>query len=563
MEKTNEQYFETLDILKSNQAKVVPWWKKSTKYVLPVRDQWEDGAPEDMVGISASRGIYDSYPTHCASILQNGMVAYNSGPHSPWFKLKISVEEMNNIPGTKDWLEQAEAVVYTLMHRFGWYDAAGEFELDLAGFGTATCEIEEDLKHGRILNRVRHPKESYLMLGQDGLVDTNYGEIWYTARMAYEMFGKELPDNIIKDATENPSEKYQFLHVLEPREQQDKKSRFSKDLPVASKMFSFDDQKLVQEKGHYEMPVITARWSKITGSPYGWCPTFNSLADIIRLMAVAKSDMDGRQLFNRKPLNIPEKMKGKERIIPGGFNYYKNPDMVAHAVDLGSPFPAGDVEERIRQTIALHFYTDLFLMLQGVDRDMTAREVVERKGEQVAALSNPLSRQNTEWLKPSVSRYFNIASRAKWIPEPPQTLKAAWAEHVKRTGATNKPVDVDFIGLLAQAQKRYHESQNINSGLATISAVTERVPEAFLWDNYDLDELVRGVGETSGFPQKVIREIPDRDAIRAARQKEMQEEKALQTAERTSALLPDLQKASDPGSPAEVVLDKMSATPQR
>jgi len=487
------------------------------------------------------------------------MVAYNCGPHSPWFKLKVSVEWMNEIPGVKDWLEKCETIEYMLLHRFGFYDLAGEYELDLAGFGTATCDIEEDLAHGEILFKARHPRDSYIMQGRNGRVDTNYGIKWYNAREAYKRFGDELPKNIIKDAEDKPAEKYKFLHVLEPREDANKDLPWSEDLPIASVVIACEDAKIVENTGFYEMPAITSRWGKNSGDTYGWGPVIMAMSDIVRLQAIAKSDLEGRQLLNKKPLSIPRELRGKERIVPGGFNYYKDPNRQIRAIDLGGTLPTvKDLVMDIHQTLNRHLYTDLFLMLQSATREMTAREVVERKGEQVAALSSPLSRQNTEFLKPAVSRVFNIASRAGWMPMPPPALLSAWGQYVRQSGSTAKPIDMDFIGLLAQAQRRYQESQNTNAGLATVSAINQQAPQAFIWDNFDLDDMVRGIGDTSGFRQSSIREIPDRDKIRAARQKQMEEEKKLQQAERAAAMIPNLQKASDPGSPAEVAMDAIS-----
>lgn len=555
-----EEYIEKYQQLVEIRKPIEKWWQFATDYVMPKRAMWDDGPPEQVFEKNIDSKIYDTYPQHAHDTLRNGMVAYNSGPHSPWFKLKISVEWMNEITGTKDWLEQCETIEYMLLHRFGFYDAAGDFEGDLSGVGIGTCIVEENIQNRGIVFDVRHPRDSYVAEGTDGRIDTNYCVKWMTARAAYRRYGERLPDIVKRAHKDKPSEPFRFLHVLEPREDAADKGVWSNELPVASVVIQMDENVIVEEKGFYEMPAISARWENWAAG-YGWGPVFQCMADIIRLQKIAKSDLEGRQMFNKKPLNIPKELRGKEKIVPGGYNYYDDPNRRITAIDLGGTLPTvKDLVIDLHASIDRHLYTNLFLMLQGVERDMTAREVVERKGEQVAALSNPLSKQNSEFLKPVVSRVFNIASRAGWLPSPPPALIRAWLEHIKRTGDTAKPIDMDFIGLLAQAQRRYLESQNINAGLATISAINQQAPQANIWDNFDLDDMSRGVGNSSGFRQSSIREIPDRDKIRAKREAQTEALMRMEMAERASKMIPNLQKASDPGSPAEVVMNQISGS---
>lgn len=562
-----EDYMEKLEDLENRRQPIEKWWKKVTNNVLPIRaGMWETNAPpKESLAADIDSYIYDSYPVHGNVTLANGMNAYNNGPHSPWYKLKISVEWMNEIPGVKDWLEQCETIEYMLLHRFGFYDAAGEFQLDLTGFGTATMDVEENLAKGEIIFAPRRPVDSYLMQGRNGRVDTNYGVRWLTAREAVKRFGDgdDMPKDIVRDAEEKPAEKHKFLHVLEPREDANPDLPWAEEKPVAGLWIACEEMKIVENKGFDEMPAITARWGKNSGDTYGWSPNILCMSDIIRLQKVAKSDLEGRQLHNKKPLSVPRELRGKERIVPGGYNYYKDPTRQISAIDLGGTLPTvKDIVMDIHQTLDKHLYTDLFLMLQGVERQMTAREVVERKGEQVAALSSPLSRQNTEFLKPVVSRVFNIASNAGWFPNPPPALVRAWLEHSRRSGTSQKAIDMDFIGLLAQAQRRYQESQNTNAGLATLAMMNEQNPEAFVWDNFDFDDMSRGIGQSSGFRQSSIRELPDRDKIREARQKAMEQARQLEMAERAAGMIPDLSKAPEAGSPAEMVANQFSGVPQ-
>ncbi|MFH1738558.1 MAG: portal protein, partial [bacterium] len=211
---------------------------------------------------------------------------------------------------------------------------------------------------------------------------------------------------------------------------------------------------------------------------------------------------------------------------------------------LGSGYPFGeDILMMLHAEIDDVFMVPLFRMLDRLERQVTATEIAERQGERVSSLSGPLTRQNAEGTGPMVMRTFNIMARQGMMPPPPPILM--------KTGA---PMDVEFTGLLSQAQRRYHQSQSLNAGLNTIGGLVNISQNPGILDNIDLDDLVRKIAETEGFPASAVRELPEIKKMRAIRAKQLERQQQMQGAQARADVLNKTSKAPEEGSPAEGIL---------
>jgi hypothetical protein len=150
-----------------------------------------------------------------------------------------------------------------------------------------------------------------------------------------------------------------------------------------------------------------------------------------------------------------------------------------------------------------------FLMLQQLTRSMTATEVIELQGEKAAVLSTMVNNLNAA-LQKIVQRTVDILFRQGKMPERPAALLS------KRS-----PMKVDFLGVLAQAQKKAHQTSGIMQGLqiaSQIARIAQAVPQAMeAFDYVDFSVIVKNGFEAGGMSQIAIREDDDVRNIRAAR----------------------------------------------
>ena len=148
-------------------------------------------------------------------------------------------------------------------------------------------------------------------------------------------------------------------------------------------------------------------------------------------------------------------------------------------------------------------FADLFNVLMRQERQRTAYEVQELKGEGLVLLSAIIGNMQEEKLNPLVLRTFAVMYRNGLLPPPPDELKKAWVEG---------RVQIELDGPLAQTMKQYHQTTGYMQGLSWIASVAQLFPESMV--NIDGDELMRGGATSRGLSQTSIREKADVDRIK-------------------------------------------------
>lgn len=522
-------------------------WEEITPYVNPRRSFFQNDYSTDEEGKPVAEDVYDSTAIDDSTTMRDGLVGYNVGPRIRWCALGLSQPELIDLPYVKDWLEDCEKILYMIWSNSNFYSAAAEMIMDAVSIGTATMLVEDPIRPMTLVYDCRHPKETYID-DYRGEVNLWMRKVWMKGRDLISRYGVEAlggeDGRLYKSALKAPFKRdfliRQFIH---PRDEAFVDSYNPLNRPWVSIEIAQDTKQIIWEDGFYESPAMTWRWEKNADETYGRSPALKAKSEILRLNEIGRTMLEKVQLDVEPPLSVPEELEGRERMIPFGSNYYRRDNREIKAIQLGGSYPiAIDWVDRLEQRIHNHFHADLFKMLTQATRQMTAREINERMGEKVALLSAPLTGQNNEMLAPAVKRTFHLAMRNGWLPLPPPAL-----------AKMNVQIDVEFVGPLAQAQQRYHQSHNVNAGIGTIAALAQSSGHMEIWDNGDLDELSRFIMENEGWPQKAIKEVVDRDRLRQKRAEEMEKQKKLENAERVAGMVPDISQAPEPGSLAETI----------
>ncbi|KKL21123.1 hypothetical protein LCGC14_2448630, partial [marine sediment metagenome] len=227
-------------------------------------------------------------------------------------------------------------------------------------------------------------------------------------------------------------------------------------------------KRVIEEGGYDDFPYLTWRWRKNRDEIYGRSPAIDAIQDIMRLNQIGKSNLEITQLGGMPPLNVPSSMRGRERIIPRGYNYYDNPKELIFPINLGQNYQmTRDQENEIRDQIRAAFRTKMFLLMEQLDKGpYTATEIRERQGEK-ATVQGPMSgRLNSETLIPLVKKTFRISQRNGLIPPPPPGLEKGGRIHI------------EFQGPLALQTKKYHQTQGIDTGMLFLEGMREMFPES-------------------------------------------------------------------------------------
>lgn len=513
----------------------LPWeslWQEIADYVIPRRYNIKGTQAK---GKKTSELIYDGTPIMALQLLADGLHGYLVSPAIQWFRLKMANNMLGEIPEVKLWLGNCEEVMYSAFNQSNFYESMSQYFLDGGSIGTANMYVEENIKDEKTAFTTRHPNECFIAEDAYGNVDTVYRKFKMTARQALQKFAKETLSVKLNQSIENGKleDEYEFLHCVFPRTDRTWNRKDAANKPYASIYIQTDmshdeEDKVVDESGYDMMPYAVWRWRKNTEEIYGRSPASDALVDILGLNRMTKTMYAAGQVAVEPPMNVPAKMRGTVRFGPRGMNYYENPKEVPFPINLAGTYPIGvDREDKKREAVKKHFNVDFFLMLANLQRQATATEIIERQGEKAAVLGATVGRLNNECLDKIIDLVFNIELQARRLPEPPQVL----IDHMMNNG--NSRINIDYLGPLAQSQKRLFKSQGVMRSMEALGPVAQIRPD--ILDNFDFDVIAREIAESFGMPEKAIKTVKDVTGLRQAKQeamnKQMEKEDMMRTAE--------------------------------
>lgn len=525
---------------------------------------------ETKKGNKTGGDVYDGTALSAANLAADGIYGYLCSQSIHWFDFTLpgklnfprtsgarawDGKRLDEYPDVKRWIDDCEQVQYAAFARSNFYDVAPGYVRDGITIGTPTTLIEEDVSRGTIIFTMPHFRECYIAEDAFGRVDTLYRVYKVTMRQLVQKFGMDflkMRHDFEEKYNKNPYQELEILHATYPRSDYSEDAINSKTRQFASMWILMEgDNKLslIKEDGYYDLPTVTWRWYKNSDEIYARTPAWDAFITIKTANQVAKTNLIAAHKMVEPPMAAPEDLRGKIFGEPKGVTYISGNvtrDRMPMPLVTGIQLPYGlEQQERIDKAIREHFHVDFFLMLYQAafeKVDLTATQVVGMQGEQAAILGTRIGRFQSEALNPIMDRVFNIESRAGRMPEPPQIL-------MDMGGA---PIEVDYMGPMAQAQKRSFEVQGIRAGMEFIALMSQVFPEARDVVNVD-KAAVRGL-DSMGFPVGAQNTPDEIRAIREQRQKDLAMQQMIEQAETASKATQKLSKPIEEGSPMEMLM---------
>lgn len=494
--------------LKDNRAKFESWWTEAQTFCDNGVLSWSD---VDSLPTKPKR--YSSLPYNYAKTLVAGIVGYSISPSVNWFKLSIENQELLNSYGVKDFLERAEKVLYAEFNKSNLYREAVPFVKDAVIPGHGVLQIDEDVKNMR-LRFTKHPvNELYLDVNEYGEVDTVFRYYVDTLRNAADFFGIDNLHEDVREDAKDPRKwntKIELLQCIFPRTEYNEEFKNAENKPIACYYIDVKQQFIIKESGFDDFPFAIFEWERLPGYAYSSSPAQDALPDIRALNIIKKSSLQIAQTSAQPPFLVDADIRDLD-LTPGGKTYLPTKDSRVEAIKTGENYPITLQElSNYQQDIKDWFYVDYFLMLQNKTQNMTATEVMELQGEKAATLSSMIVALNGS-LQKIIERSFNILMKQGKITNIPTALKG-------------QSLKVEFIGPLAQSQRKYHTMGGTMQALQIAGPIMQMFPNA--GDYLDGDELMKSAMEGQGMPQNVIREQEDVEKIRAQRLQQQQEQQA-------------------------------------
>lgn len=472
------------------------------------RDLWD--------GQQTGQMVYDDTAMLARNLLVDGMVGYLCSRNQPWFALEIpgkfnfprtsgmrswSGQRVDSYPQVQKWIQECEEVMYSAFNRSNFYDVVTEFISDGASCGTATILSEEDVENGTIVFTVPHFRECFIAENQFKKVDTVYRIYKMTLRQLAQKFGWEemcaIEPNFKRDYESNMHRECDVLHAIYPRVDYEPWRIDSKNKKWASEWVYCKGGKILErggsdktpaladpknvistESGYDTMPIITWRWRVNSDEVYGRGPAHDAFVSIAQLNQMGRTNLITAQRAAEPPLVAYSDMRGAIQRGPNGITYVESnrgdirtrAPMPLQTGVQNLPFSI-EYQDRVAKIVNQHFHTDVFMMMSqlanaGKSERMVQEQVMELQGEKAAILGTRVGNLQSEAFDPLINRVFSIEAEAGRIPKTPDILLES----------VHGPVQVQYLGLLAQAQTRLTTVRSIQSFMQIAGQIAQFDP---------------------------------------------------------------------------------------
>lgn len=457
-----------------------------------------------------------------------------------WFGLKARSKALNESESVKTWFMETARILLEELAISNFNNEIYELLLDLGWCGTPCIGVFPGTDTW-LSFETYHFNQYYIAENNRKKVDTNYRKFKYTARQAVQEWGIENLSKDIQDAYNNRKDRdkeFWFVHAIFPREEYSYSYPAIKTRqPIASIWVDVKAKKIIKEDGYYEMPKFSPRWVKCSGDVWGRSPGMFALATIKLTNTMDADVVRAGQLQVGKPILAPDDgFIGTVRIAPRSILYYRKSLQgkdKPETLDMGGRMDwAYTLLEKKEDVIRKAFFNDLFVMLAEQTKTQTAYEVAQRIEEKHSRIIAPIGRLQSELFNHLIRRCIGILGRGGRLPPVPAEL-------------LGQEYEIEYISKLALALKIL-EVRSLTTGIEVMSGMLETRPD--MMDNWDTDEIARGVPERVGWPVDWIRDKEERDEIREARAAQEQALQALQAVTEAAKAAPGVSKKVEEGS---------------
>jgi len=538
------------------------YWMELGRYFLPTRGRFLPATQEHNRGDNNRRrnkDVIDSTGPMGVRTLRSGLMGTHTNPARPWFQLSTPDPDLNAFRNVKIWLERQTQRMRAVQLSSNFYNAMPVMYGDAGVFATGCNLVLPDPDD--VIRLYPQPIGSYRIATNDrGRVDTFIRRFTMTVRQLIERFGFDDDGNRNKNistAAWNAWDRGKYEspigvgHFIGPNDAFKPGSASNRRMRYTGVYYelSSDRDAVVDEGGHNVFPVVAWRWATTGEDVYGTdCPGMDALGDMraLQLLHVKKAKALDKQID--PPLVAPSSLRNRPKsMLPGGVTHVDEREQGTklrqlHEVHASLTDVRLDIQEhqgRIRRA----FYEDLFLMMLSSDRrEITAREIDERREEKLVALIDAVDRLNDDCLDPIIDIQFDLMLRAGRIEQPPPELA--------RVGGVLR---VDYVSMMAQAQKMV--------GLASLERHTNYVmafanlPEEHpIFDRFDRDEALSVHGDILGVAPQIDRGVDAAAARRQARAEAQAQAAQLERANVAAQTAESLSKSSLEGNNALTAL---------
>lgn len=518
--------------LKTERAPYVDQWLEISRYITPASGRFLTQDSPTNLSRSRWNRIYNNTATRAANILAAGLMSGMTDPASQWFALTTGDPKLDSSPAVKQYVDDVQRIMEMAFTRTNTYQALHHGWREVGTMGVMAIVILEDPVNGFYCVPLV-AGEYAIGVNFRGEPDTLYRRFSMTAGQLVSKYGRKVVGrNVLMCYDQKEFDKrFRVIHAIEPRFDRDPTKIDNRNMPWRSVVMLLDGNDegdgILEESGYHEFPAVVGRWGASGSDIYSEeAPGMVALGDVKQLQHQELQKGNAIDFQVDPPKILPTSAKDKEvDFLPGGISYVDMPNSAhqvqsAFNVGLNLQHLTADMAE-VMQRINQAFNVDLFLMLSGSTKNMTATEVAERHEEKLMMLGPVLSRLNHEVLRPLIERCFNILQRAGQIPPAPPEL-------------VGQQLNIEYTSMLARSQRAIR-ANGLTQFLGMVGQIAQFKPEVLTKIN-----PFQAVNEYADYysvaPSVVVPDEEAQAAIQAQQQAAQQQAQAEQMQQGADAL---------------------------
>lgn len=397
-------------------------------------------------------------------------------------------------------------------------------------YGNGYMFVDEDPVRPGTRYKNLHLGETYMVENHQGIVDTMYRSFWLEPHQIADEYGvAALPSDVARslNGAANQRTEYEILHVVRPRRDRDVDRIDTLGMAYESLHFFVKEGVLLRESGYRTFPLMLARYSQFTNESYGRGPAQQVLPAIKVLNEEKKAVIkQGHRAVDPVLLMHDNAVAGTFSLMPGAMN---PGGLDAQGRPLVQPLPVGNLavgQEMMndeRAVINDAFLITLFQILVETPQ-MTATEVLERAREKGVLLAPTSGRFESEYMDPLTLRELDVLDQQGLLPAPPPILAEAGFGYELEY---NNP-----LSRMARAEKASGFFRALTQTLEMVQITQDPSP----LDWFDTDAATPEIIDIAGAPISWTRTVEQVQEIRANREQERQEQKAIEAGPAVAAL---------------------------
>lgn len=548
---TRRECNEIIGTLKQKRLPFLERWREIRDYELPYTGELDEYEDEYEQARRHDEHIYNACAWSSNQIFASGIMSGLTPQSRQWFRLAFTNREVQDMKGAGELLDQRLDLLNDVLNKSNFYNAIHSCYLELA-FGQAPLGVFASAETG--VHFVPFTIGTYFLdVDGDGQVNTFAREWWMTLQQLADKFGLDnLPRDlqILYESEAARDQRHKVFWLVMPNRAHDPRLMDKFHLPYVSLYWleSSEENEWLDVGGFYEFPAPVGRFLVTGNAAYGKGPGWFAEGDSKGLQLLEKDYLTAVELGVKPPVQSDANtaLKGIN-LIPGGNTITQNGQPVTPLFQVNLALDhlqlkIQELSDRIKRAYA----ADLFLMLEGITQQMTAREVLERTQERMQQLGPVVQRMQYEFLSKIIERVYAILDRAHVFPEPEDPELAQML--------SQEEIQIEYISPLAQAQK-LSGLVNIEQAVSFAAQIAQFDPNAM--DKLDLPSAVDKYCDMLGAPAAIRRSKEEFDAImqqkaqaQAQAQQEAQAAAAVQMAVPATVAAKNMTEAANDGNPA-------------